>query len=108
VVHALADSLVLEEWDSTASRALVLAQTIGGVLFLAGVGIFKRYASRKTSLFPTSHRLGLALFGIQAAAAWRLPIPTLLFAGGGVAILALVASWEWGASHVTRAVRMRG
>lgn len=105
VVYALADSLVLEGWDANAGRALVLAQCIGGVLFLGGVGIFKRYSSRKRSLFPTSHRVGLGLFGVLAAAAWMLPMPTLLFSAAGVAILVLVASWEWGAYHGQRVAR---
>ena len=108
VVYALADSLMLELWGETASRALVLAQTIGGLLFLAGVGLFKRYASRKKSLFPTSHRVGLALFAVLGLAGWLLPIPTLLFAAGGLATYTLVASWEWGAYHGRRVVRWRG
>ena len=103
VVYALADSLILEEWNGTASRALVLAQSLGGVLFLAGLGVFKRYSSPKTSLFPSSHRAGLALFGALACAGWLMAIPTLLFAGAGAAIFALAASWEWVAYHGLRA-----
>ncbi len=105
VVFALADSLILEQWDETANRALVLAQSIGGVLFLAGVGVFKRYASHKQSLLPTSHRVGLGLFAALAAAGWVLPMPTLLFSAAGVAILVLVAIWEWGAYHGGRVAR---
>lgn len=62
---------------------------------------------RKPSLFPTSHRVGLALFAALAAAGWVLPIPALLFAGGGVAIFARVASWEWAAYHGRRVVFWR-
>ena len=108
VVFALADSLALEGRGETATRALVLAQTIGGLLFLGGLGLFKRHSSRKTSLFPTSHRFGLALFAALGLTGWLLPIPALVVSAGGVAIYALTASWEWGAYHGRRVVRWRG
>ncbi|WP_250893792.1 low temperature requirement protein A [Croceibacterium selenioxidans] len=95
---AVADEMLLAHPDHHASRALV-AFTCGGMaLYLLGVGQFKKGSSTHLR-FPLSHLAGLSLFGWLATYAWLVPLPALLFGSLGVAVLLLVAVWEWFSLH---------
>ncbi len=94
VIYAVADALLLEHWSEPAARSLVLAQCGGAILYLTGLGYFKRFGSRNTN-FPLSHGIGQMLFTLLAGWSWFSPPTTLSFASLGVAIFLLVAVWEW-------------
>jgi low temperature requirement protein LtrA len=98
VISAVADALLLEEWNEPASGRLVLT-TCGGLLaYLAGLGLFKRFSSRFGNI-PLSHQFGVSLLVLLAVVGWTQPVPALAFYGGSVAILGVVALWEWGSFH---------
>jgi hypothetical protein len=71
----------------------------GGLsVYLLGTGLFKRFSNPFRN-FPLSHTAGLVL--LAGAAAWGLIArPGALALGSvAVAILALIAAWEWGSFH---------
>lgn len=94
VIMAVGDALLLEQWHQPAGKPLVLVQTGGSVLFLAGLGLFKRYANTIRN-FPLSHMVAVALFMLLGLWAWFAPPGTLEFAVLGVLILLATAVWEW-------------
>ncbi len=98
VVTAVGDALLLEHWHEPASRALVLTTCGGLLLYLAGLGEFKRFSSAIGNV-PLSHQAALALLLLLGSAAQVWPMPALVFVAGTVAILALAAVWEWGSFH---------
>jgi low temperature requirement protein LtrA len=107
---AVSDELLLAHPGGSAGRALI-AFTCGGLaVFLVSVGFFKRLANTYNN-FPLSHLAGLGLLGALALWAWLIPIPSLAFAALAVAVLAVIAVWEWGSFHggwQDRIVRWRG
>ncbi len=98
VIAAVGDALLLEHWHEVASRELVLVQTGGTVLFLAGLGLFKRFANTIRN-FPLSHMVAIAAFLALGLRAWMTPMGSLAFAATGVAILLGAAVWEWVSYH---------
>jgi len=98
VIVAVGDALLLEHWHETASHELVLIQTGGTVLFLAGLGLFKRFANTIRN-FPLSHMVAIALFLALGLRAWLAPMGALSFTAFGVAILLGAAVWEWVSYH---------
>lgn len=98
VISAVGDALLLEHWNEPANEAMVIANAGGLLLFIGGVGLFKRY-SNTIGNFPLSHMVAmLALAGLSGAAL-RWPLPTLDFALWCVAILLVTALWEWVSYH---------
>jgi low temperature requirement protein LtrA len=98
VISAVADGLLLEAGSGQAGAGLIAVQTGGNILFLIGVGLFKRH-SNPMGNFPMSHIVALLLFALLGLAGSILPIPAARFAGLGVAILALTCVWEWVSYH---------
>ena len=98
VIAAVGDALLLEHWHEVAAPELVLVQTGGTILFLAGLGLFKRFANTIRN-FPLSHMVAIALFLLLGLRAWLAPMGALAFAGFGVAILLGTAVWEWVSYH---------
>jgi low temperature requirement protein LtrA len=98
VIAAVGDAVLLEAPGGFASPALVAVQTGGGLLFLAGVGLFKRNANTMEN-FPMSHSVAIVAFAAWGMAAWCGAVPALRFAGWGAAILLVTAVWEWVSYH---------
>lgn len=99
VIVAVSDALLIDHWDEVASEALVVTFCGGTMVYLAGLGLFKRFTERHGA-FPLSHSTALALLALLAITAWVVPLPTLALVGAGIAILAAAALWEWGAYHL--------
>ncbi|BEU99627.1 low temperature requirement protein A [Novosphingobium olei] len=98
VVTAVADALILEAPAGPATPGLILTQCGGLLLFLLGVGLFKRFASPLGNL-PLSHLVGAGLLlALGGWSAWTA-VPAIGFVGCTVGVLALVALWEWGSFH---------
>ena len=98
VIYAVADALLLEHWSEPADITFVLAQTGGAILYLTGLGFFKRFGSRNTN-FPLSHGVGQILFVLLGVWGWFSAPQVLGFASLGLAIFLLVAIWEWVSYH---------
>jgi len=98
VISAVGDALLLELGPATATRAYILVQIGGAMLFVAGLGLFKRFANTLGN-FPMSHAAALVLLAALGAAAWRNPPGADRFAALGAAILALTCLWEWVSYH---------
>ncbi len=98
VIGAVGDALLLETPSGTAPRELVLIQTGSALLFLGGVGLFKRYANTFAN-FPMSHIVAIVLFLVLGAAGWWASVPATHFAGYGISILLLTCVWEWVSYH---------
>jgi low temperature requirement protein LtrA len=108
VICAVGDALMLEQSGQTASQALIVVQTAGAVLFLLGLGLFKRF-SNTLGNFPMSHSIAIALYLALGVLGWRSTIDTIHLAGLGSAILLLAVVWEWVSYHggwVERAERI--
>lgn len=107
---AVSDELLLAHPAGQAEQALV-AFTCGGLaVYLLAVGLFKRLANpfRK---FPLSHLVGLGLLATLALWTWLVQVPALTFAALAVAVLTVIAVWEWGSFHggwQERIARLRG
>lgn len=98
VIFAVADAKLLANWDKLADGKLALTMCGGGIVFLCGLGLFKRH-SNPMSNFPLSHGIGAILFSLLALVAWLGRLTTLQVGGLGVGIFALVAGWEWVSYH---------
>jgi low temperature requirement protein LtrA len=107
---AVSDELLLAHPGGHAERPLI-AFTCGGLaVYLLAVGLFKRLANPFRN-FPLSHLVGLGLLAALALWAWLVPILALAFATLAVAVLTVIAIWEWGSFHggwQERIARWRG
>jgi low temperature requirement protein LtrA len=98
IAVAVADELLLAHPEGHAERPLVSFLCGGLATYLLGVGHFKRIA-HPHGKFPLSHLVGLCLLGPLALLAWRAPPPVLAFGALAIAVLIVVAIWEWGSVH---------
>lgn len=98
VATAVADALLMAAPMGAAAPGQIAASGGGLVLFVGGIGVFKRYSSPRGNL-PLSHGVGLLLLGALIATALLRPVPALGFAAIGAAVLLVVAVWEWGSFH---------
>ncbi|MCE2842606.1 MAG: low temperature requirement protein A [Novosphingobium sp.] len=98
VIFAVADAKLLDNWSKPADGKLALVMCGGGVLFLVGLGLFKRN-SNPLGNFPLSHLIGTLLFVGLGYAAWQGLLTTLQVGGLGVAAFAVVSGWEWVSYH---------
>lgn len=98
VIFAVSDAKLLDMWDQPAGGKLALVMCGGGVLFLTGLGLFKRF-SNPLGNFPLSHGIGSILFSALGYAAWQGMLTTLQVGGMGVAVFAIVSGWEWVSYH---------
>jgi low temperature requirement protein LtrA len=98
IVNAVADALLLDEWHGSAERALVVTQCGSLILYVAGLAVFKQQ-SAEHGLFPLSHIGGLVMLVLLGAVALLIDVPALTFVAMTVAILAVVAVWEWVSFH---------
>jgi low temperature requirement protein LtrA len=98
VIFAVADAKLLADWASPAGGKLLAVLSGGALLFLVGVGLFKRQHSERGN-FPFSHTIGVLLFAALTLWAWFIPLNALQLGGLGAAVFALVASWEWISFH---------
>ncbi len=98
IVVAVGDALLLEHWNEPASRAFVAAQVGGALLFIGGVGLFKRFASRFGN-FPFSHTIAVVQFALLGL--WGLVFAphSSVFAMMLVIVLFVTALWEWVSYH---------
>lgn len=108
VIAAVGDALLLDRPEGTASPALVAMQTGGTMLFLVGLGLFKRFANTLGN-FPMSHTIAVVLVAALGLTGWFGAVSALPFARLVAAILLLAAVWEWVSYHggwVERAERL--
>jgi low temperature requirement protein LtrA len=98
VIGAVGDALLLEQASAPASHTYILLQTGGAMLFLNGLGLFKRVANTLGN-FPMSHGMAIGLLTALALASWNAPPATDRFTALCVAILALTCLWEWVSYH---------
>jgi low temperature requirement protein LtrA len=98
VAGAVSDELLLAHPEGHADKPLVAFLCGGLAVFLLGVGFFKRLAS-PVGRFPLSHLVGLSLLAPLALWAWLAEIPALRLGALSVAVLVVVAIWEWGSFH---------
>lgn len=94
VIAAIADALVLEHWNEPADRPLVLVLCGGLLLFLLGVGLFKRFHNPFGNL-PLSHSFGILLLLVLGVYGWFSPPNSVTFVALSCAVLAVTAVWEW-------------
>jgi low temperature requirement protein LtrA len=95
---AVSDELLLAHPAGPAEPALI-AFTCGGMaVYLVSVGFFKRLANPFNN-FPLSHLVGLGLLAALALWAGLIHTPALTFAALAVAVLTVIAVWEWGSFH---------
>lgn len=94
VIGAVGDALLLEHSTEPADARLVLVVCGGAILFLLGIGLFKRLHNTFRNL-PFSHMVAIILFAALGLLGWWRPPSSLAFSGLGCAILALTAVWEW-------------
>lgn len=98
VVTAMADELLLAHPTGHAGPALILSSAGGMALFLGGTMLFKR-ATSKQDRWPLSHVVGLALLSLVAIVSWPIHPPPLAVGAASVAVMLVVAVWEWGSFH---------
>jgi low temperature requirement protein LtrA len=98
IASAVADELLLGHPEGHAGPALIAFQCGGLMVFLLGVGFFKRAAS-PYGRFPLSHLGGLCLLVPLGLWAWLAHVPALLFTALTVVLLMAVAIWEWVSFH---------
>ncbi|MBC7985086.1 MAG: low temperature requirement protein A, partial [Sphingomonadaceae bacterium] len=98
VVTAVCDEMMLAHPRGHAEPLFLWVAIGGPALFLAGAMVLKRATSGR-SWWPLSHLVGLGLFGLIALwGAVGHPAP-LALGIASVAVLAVVAAWEWGSFH---------
>jgi low temperature requirement protein LtrA len=98
VIMAVGDALLLDEPEAAATGKLVATTTGGAILFLVGLGLFKRF-SNALGNFPMSHTVAVVLMGVLALLASDGSMPALVMARLSLAILLLAAVWEWVSYH---------
>ncbi len=98
IVTAVGDALLLEHWSEPASIALVLYLCGGSLLFLTGVGLFKRF-SNSFGNFPFSHWVAVLLVMLLGLAGWLSAPQSASFAAMCSAILLVTSVWEWASYH---------
>lgn len=98
IVVAVSDELLLAHPDGHAEPPLITFTSAGLAIYLLGVGLFKRI-THPHGRFPLSHLVGLCLLFPLGLWAWLAHPSALLFSGLTVAVLVLVAIWEWGSFH---------
>lgn len=98
IIAAVGDALLLEQWNRPASAAMIATNTGGLLLFIGGLGLFKRF-SNTIGNFPLSHGAAMTALCAMALAALRYAPPTLDFALRCVGVLLATAVWEWVSYH---------
>lgn len=98
VISAVADALMLEHWNRTVSLAFIGVQCGGLMLYLAGIGLFKRFANTYGN-FPFSHWVAIVLIAMLGAAAWLGGFSAAALAAACCAVLLLASVWEWHSYH---------
>ena len=98
VAGAVSDELLLAHPHGHAEKPLIAFLCDGLAVYLLGVGFFKR-VTHPRGRFPLSHLVGLCLLAPLALWAWLAEIPALLLGALSVAVLVVVAIWEWGSFH---------
>lgn len=98
IVYAVADAKFLADWSAPTGGKLVVTLCGGAVIYLTGLGLFKRLTSNLGN-FPLSHMVGILAFVGLGLTGWTLALTNLAMAGGAVAILFTIAVWEWVSFH---------
>ncbi len=98
IVCAVADALMLERWSAPADHTFILIECGGLLLFLGGMGLFKRFGNALGN-FPFSHSIAMVLIVLIAAWCWWRPMPAIAFAASCAAVLLVTAVWEWVSYH---------
>ena len=98
ILAAVGDSLLIEHWDEPALTSLIAMQCGGTMLFLAAMGLFKRYSSPRGN-FPMSHTVAFAALALLGGIGLWLGIRALDLAAGVALVLLLACVWEWGSFH---------
>ncbi|MGH6786494.1 MAG: low temperature requirement protein A [Novosphingobium sp.] len=98
IVVAVGDALLLEQWGGPVSTAFVAAQVGGALLFIFGVGMFKRFASAFGN-FPFSHLIAAVQFALLGLWGLALRPQSTTFALMLVVVLFVTSLWEWVSYH---------
>lgn len=94
IVLAVADELVLAHPLDPAHPEFVAVVLVGTLLFLRGLGGFKRISSGNP-WFPASHGYGMAIAVAIGAWGWFTHPPGLWLFAAITALFAAIAVWEW-------------
>nr|WP_294848628.1 low temperature requirement protein A [uncultured Sphingomonas sp.] len=95
ILTAMADEMLLAHPTGHLDPAMGIAALGGSALFLTGTMVFKRITGG-LPWWPLSHMVGTGLFVIAAIWVWFAHPAPLIVGGLSLAILLLVAMWEWG------------
>ena len=98
VVAAVGDEMLMSHAMGHSTTAFLLAMLGGNALFLAGTMVFKRMTGG-ARFWPLSHLVGLSLFALASLLAFTMHPWPIAVGSAVVAILALVAVWEWVSFH---------
>lgn len=98
ILAAVADEMLLAHPTGHLEPLFIWTVIGGPALFLAGTMVFKAVTSGRPWL-PFSHLVGLGLFALLAVGAVILHPEPLHLAIAVVAVLLVVAVWEWGSFH---------
>lgn len=98
IVLAVSDEEVLTHPTGHLEPFFIAAVIGGALLFLFGVGLFKRMTS-PIGRWPLSHVAGLGLFAALGAWAWLTHPEPLLLHLAATGLFILIALWEWGSYH---------
>lgn len=98
IAGAVSDELLLAHPSGHAEKPLVAFLCGGLAIYLFGLGLFKRVTNPR-GRFPLSHLAGLCLLVPLALWGWLAEVGALVFSASSVAILVVVAVWEWGSFH---------
>lgn len=98
IVLAVGDELVLAHPMEPAHGEFVLVVLIGTLLFLRGLGGFKRISSGNP-WFPASHGYGMVMAVVIGLWGWFAHPPSLALFSATTVLFAAIAVWEWGSFH---------
>lgn len=98
IVLAVADELVVAHPLEPAHPEFVLVVVGGTLLFLRGLGGFKRISSGNP-WFPASHGYGMVVAVGIGLWGWLAHPPSLLLFAATTLLFAVIAVWEWVSFH---------
>ena len=95
VVLAVGDELVMAHPMEPSHKDFVLVVLVGSLLFLGGLGGFKRISSGNP-WFPASHQYGMVAAVLVGLWGWFAHPTSLMLFSVTSLLFAVIAIWEWG------------